>query len=252
MATIQDREATIRTLAVEIKALTVSGRQVTQALFKQLQSGRLIDETRLQLRGVPWGRVNYHFDCSDGLGPHHHVVWQDGEELRRDVIYARRIETIVREQVEDPWPSFWAAALHSLLTEEPRVGERRVSSMESNYNESYEVQGPGFHLTLEHAQMGPLICFWNQGGAVPDHMTSVTYTEKQRKEHVAWAWKHSKTTLESYFVERKGAWRDWASRSASDWLARHVSCKQQQAEMQADWSDLWATISQLEQLFIAV
>lgn len=89
MATIRDREATIKTAIVEIKALTVGGKQVTQSLFRQLEEKSIVDDETLQLVGVPWGRVNYHFDgCVDG-GEHLHIVWQHQNELRRSCVMKR-------------------------------------------------------------------------------------------------------------------------------------------------------------------
>ncbi len=79
--------AEIHTATVEIKTLTVSGKQVTLAVFRQLREEALIAEDGT-LNGVPWGTVNYHPDkCAtnqDGYPPKHvHVVWQKGLELRR-------------------------------------------------------------------------------------------------------------------------------------------------------------------------
>ena len=88
-------EATIKRATVEIKTLTVSGKQVTQAVFRQIRREPLIDWETRELRGVPWGQVNYHADCRDTtyhehlnlrLFDHLHVVWVHGEELRQDVI----------------------------------------------------------------------------------------------------------------------------------------------------------------------
>jgi len=78
--------AEIRTATVEIRTLTVSGKQVTLAVFRQLVEARLFDEAG-NLRGIPWGTVNYHFAkrCGD-LGVHHHVVWQRGSDLRRSTV----------------------------------------------------------------------------------------------------------------------------------------------------------------------
>ena len=72
-------EATLRTLTVEIRSLTVSGKQVTQSVFRQLY-----DESVLAVdgsaRGPLWGRVNYRW--ADHW--HEHLVWQIGDELRSD------------------------------------------------------------------------------------------------------------------------------------------------------------------------
>lgn len=73
--------ATITTAAVEVRTLTISGKQVTLAVFRQLREEPLIapDGT---LNGVPWGYVNYHPDKCEG-DSHLHVVWQRGDELLR-------------------------------------------------------------------------------------------------------------------------------------------------------------------------
>lgn len=75
------QNATITTAAVEVKTLTISGKQVTLAVFRQLREEPLIAEDGT-LNGVPWGYVNYHPDkCGDGA--HWHIVWQRGSELLR-------------------------------------------------------------------------------------------------------------------------------------------------------------------------
>lgn len=102
--TVQNAE--IKTAAVEIRTLTVSGKQVTLAVFRQLLEADIVDfRVSHELRGEPWGRVNYHADkmlirqkdclgywLPDRLvncaqGPNHlHVVWQLGSELRRALV----------------------------------------------------------------------------------------------------------------------------------------------------------------------
>lgn len=73
--------AEIRTVAVEIKTITVAGRQVTQSVFKQLPERQLIAQSGT-LNGIPWGYVNYHPEkCGDD--PHLHVVWQMDKDLFR-------------------------------------------------------------------------------------------------------------------------------------------------------------------------
>jgi len=96
---IATKEAALRTAMVEIKSLTVSGKQMTLAVFRQLLAEDVIDRATTTLRGVPWGTVNYFWKgCAvwdqDGdasrVGDndrHIHVVWQQGGELRRDCVY---------------------------------------------------------------------------------------------------------------------------------------------------------------------
>lgn len=77
------QNAQITTASVEVKTLTISGKQVTQSVFRQLLRLQLINEDG-SLAGVPWGHVNYHPDkCGDSARAHLHVVWQLGSELRR-------------------------------------------------------------------------------------------------------------------------------------------------------------------------
>jgi len=81
------QNATITTAAVEVKTLTVSGKQVTLAVFRQLREEPLIAEDGT-LNGDPWGIVNYHPDkCGgDDYSPHWHIVWQRGGDLLRSRI----------------------------------------------------------------------------------------------------------------------------------------------------------------------
>lgn len=106
------QNATITTAAVEVKALTISGRQVTQSVFRQLLDEPLIANGGT-LNGVPWGTVNYHPDkCGDSRRQHWHIVWQSGEELRR-----ARVDV---EPSFDRWGSddreFWSDAADAYVT----------------------------------------------------------------------------------------------------------------------------------------
>lgn len=76
--------AEVRTATVEVRTLTISGKQVTLAVFRQLREKPLIAEDGT-LNGTPWGTVNYHPDkCADQpYRPHLHMVWQSGIELLR-------------------------------------------------------------------------------------------------------------------------------------------------------------------------
>lgn len=79
--------AEIKTAAVEIRTLTISGKQVTLAVFRQLREEPLIADDGT-LNGVPWGIVNYHPDKCGGSNSreHWHVVWQRGAELLRSAV----------------------------------------------------------------------------------------------------------------------------------------------------------------------
>jgi hypothetical protein len=80
---ISVKDATVKTATVGVRSLVISGKQVTLAVFRQLQEEPLLDEDTLQLRGLPWGTVNYHWKDCCLAGEHLWVVWQTGAELRR-------------------------------------------------------------------------------------------------------------------------------------------------------------------------
>lgn len=78
--------ASVTTMTVEVKTLTIGARQVTQGIFKQLIEEPLIAEDGT-LNGVPWGHVTWHPErCDDAKTAHRHLVWQKGDELRRSWI----------------------------------------------------------------------------------------------------------------------------------------------------------------------
>lgn len=80
--TITVHEAQVTTAAVEIKTITVRGKQVTLALFRQLKEEPLVNDEG-QFVGTAWGVVNYHPGKCAEERVHLHVVWQKGDELRR-------------------------------------------------------------------------------------------------------------------------------------------------------------------------
>ncbi|KQZ07264.1 hypothetical protein AB0K86_33035 [Streptomyces clavifer] len=79
------RNATITTASVEVKTLTIKGKQVTLAVFRQLKDEPLIAEDGTLL-GEPWGIVNYHPDKCADAPEHLHVVWQKDDALRRSAV----------------------------------------------------------------------------------------------------------------------------------------------------------------------
>lgn len=87
---ITTENASLKTATVEIKCLSVSGKQMTLAVFRQLPLKKLINSDTLALSGVPWGRVNYCTkECEDVQGVHLHIVWQEGSCLYRDILSSR-------------------------------------------------------------------------------------------------------------------------------------------------------------------
>ena len=80
------QQAQINTAKVEIKTLTVNGKQVTMGLFRQLLQSDWLDYEGKEC-GQAWGTVNYFF--APCVMDHLHVVWQSGESLRRFCLFER-------------------------------------------------------------------------------------------------------------------------------------------------------------------
>lgn len=119
MSKLTVHNAQITTATVEIKTLTISGKQVTLAVFRQLREEPLIANDGT-LNGVPWGTVNYHPGKCGDTSPHWHVVWQQGSELlratvgRREGLYYQRWGS---EQFDTFYSLCCAAQLHGDLPE---------------------------------------------------------------------------------------------------------------------------------------
>lgn len=77
---LNSTEATITTATITIKALKVNNRQLTQAVFRQLPERKLIDESKPELIGLPWGWVNYQ---AGDMAPGRQFVVQFGTSLAR-------------------------------------------------------------------------------------------------------------------------------------------------------------------------
>jgi hypothetical protein len=80
------RNAVINTASVEVRTLSVEGRQVTLALFRQLIEQHIFDEGSGELRGIGWGHVRYLLADGTDHNKTINLVWQLGDELRRCVV----------------------------------------------------------------------------------------------------------------------------------------------------------------------
>ena len=92
-------EAVIHTAGIEVQTLTIKGRQLTLAVFRQLPEEPILEPRRFiaswqydlstieRFKGDVWGHVNYFWGPADKYtGEKLHVVWQSGDELRRSVL----------------------------------------------------------------------------------------------------------------------------------------------------------------------
>jgi len=107
---IKIEEAQIKTATVEVKSLVINARKMTLSVFRQVQQENVINEETLELKGIPWGTINYFW--GDLYGDVH-VLWQSGNELRRSLNskwsnrWITDYETIKNciELKENPFPS---------------------------------------------------------------------------------------------------------------------------------------------------
>jgi hypothetical protein len=77
------RNAEISTATVEIRTVTIGGKQMTLSVFRQVMSTEWLDGAGEQ-QGQAWGVVNYHGDCGPETSRRHlHVLWQWEDELRK-------------------------------------------------------------------------------------------------------------------------------------------------------------------------
>src|SRR5262245_55035459 len=97
--------AVIKTASVEVKTLTISGKQVTLAVFRQLPIKHIISDVSYDLLGMSWGTVNYSLPDKP-YGDHVQVVWQEGSKLYRCWVTERfcdwqEIGSLIKESKAD-------------------------------------------------------------------------------------------------------------------------------------------------------
>jgi len=94
------KHAVIHTASIQIRTLTIEGKQVTLSVFRQLPEGEIIDWDSWDLRGPDvflegpvWGLVRYYWGdyrtpdvIDNSANDAFHVVWQKGERLYRRYI----------------------------------------------------------------------------------------------------------------------------------------------------------------------
>lgn len=123
--------AQITTAAVEVKTLTITGKQVTLAVFRQLHEQPLLPEDGDgTFVGIPWGTVNYHPDKCSGDRSHLHVVWQEGDQLRRSKVMVPRWEAHWADSHDDFIQATFCLNDHSLPGWAKRKGYRSSDDVE--------------------------------------------------------------------------------------------------------------------------
>lgn len=86
-------------LTVVVRTLTVNGKRLTPAFYKQISEADLIDENTGDLCGVPLGYFHLHTkECPDI--PHKHVLWSMETKLHLATIVARNDDPRYERQAE--------------------------------------------------------------------------------------------------------------------------------------------------------
>jgi hypothetical protein len=110
--------ASVQTAVVTIKMLHVGNKGMTQSVFRQLLSEPVWEPRSRTLRGELLGFVNYFWQGCGMEGPHLHVIWRRGQELRR---------TCVSERDGEAEHRVYAHNLHNLLKWIGEVGILRAA-----------------------------------------------------------------------------------------------------------------------------
>jgi hypothetical protein len=80
--------AELSTASISVRILQIEGKQVTLAVFRQLLEEHIVDEN-CNLKGTPWGHVNYLLDDTANFRGAINLLWQKGTELRRCILYPK-------------------------------------------------------------------------------------------------------------------------------------------------------------------
>lgn len=83
---ISVEDISIKTASIEVKTLTLTRKQVTLAVFRQLDNIYCIDMDDFKIRGKIWGRINYHHNCIESK-KHLHLVCEISKKIYHGIIY---------------------------------------------------------------------------------------------------------------------------------------------------------------------
>jgi hypothetical protein len=241
MPAIRTNEAVIRTATIEIKTLSVSKRQVTMGLFRQLQQEELIDPETMEFRGVPWGRVNYFWNGSGGSEGDLHIVWQKDTELRRAVV-TKHLPYHLRTSYDR---DIRLAEYLSLL---PNI-ERELSALDS-LPEGHEHRyhgSPAYNSAVSQAKEAMWNCF---GGDKAKEFSEIFYRLGSIRSRTSPA---DIVKLESGVIECLGKeFVGWVEIENLDYDGALAAAKNELESLTESWQQRYRELEDLDQLFIAV
>lgn len=244
-------QATVKTASVDVRVLTISGKQVTLAVFRQLIEETLVNARDGTLAGVPWGKVAYcpGKACSlhDRSPGHLHIVWQKGDQLRR---------AAVPERWPDPTNANVNADLFlraALFLEVATLRERhpRASLFESGHESGFRFR-MGFTLPSGEKASRSVVLGedWQEKRALVD---ATAVEPPERFDPTDWRYLNVEKNRESAVQWLRN--RAKAIAGADDWEEAERGWEWWEAECatgKTGWRKAFATLDALDQLFIAV
>ncbi|MFC8667071.1 hypothetical protein [Streptomyces sp. NPDC057199] len=179
------QNATITTAAVEVRTLTITGKQVTLAVFRQLREEPLIADDGT-LNGTPWGYVNYHPDkCADDRRKHWHFVWQQGQDLLRSRVDHELTRT---SWGCDEGDAFFAAHAREVFEGRGRYFDGRLPAVDNDLTALLHREAPfPVTMTLDLGQ-APAYFMWEEWRSAADKLAksgdalAAPYEESRRRK----------------------------------------------------------------------
>ena len=231
---IAANEATIKTASVEVRALTISGRQVTLSMFRQLQEEQVVDEETLTLKGPVWGKVNYFWGDNANFSESSlplHVVWQKGDELRRAIV------------VKDLRFGFWSRA--STVFEDRALAHQLLLLTEGRSELRIEdLRAMRFVSTIEGRKTRTEMGYGSDVGRAISHLVSRLETGARDEPP-------SEYGQRAYECIRDYANQLCQETSADEAGASAAATARRLNEAEATWATLYQSLGDLDQLFIA-
>lgn len=235
--------ASVTTMTVEVKTLTIGTRQVTQGIFRQLIEEPLIAEDGT-LNGVPWGHVTWHPNGCADLDRHWHIVWQAGAGLRRARVDKElHFGEFTCREVNEYLGMWTAAAAHGYIAEAP------FSLTDAPHGSTVNFHAKRAWRSRDH-DLPVCGIGWQALDVAKAHLNVLWATDRQPEGSY-----HDKaaaaleTALAEFDKENDLTPDNWKARLDEATSEYHAAVRAE-AERRQRHRDVRATLAQLPQLFI--
>lgn len=237
---ITAQEATIKTASIEVKVLTLNGKQMTLAVFKQLREEPVIAAETAEIRGTLWGTVNYHPDCKTLPADHLHVVWQQEHQLRRSCV------------IERPWGSehepegHWNRHMALESAGECYLLARTLEGWKPAQEHRFE-KGAGFHIL--RLWIDNYVIKVHFGSEQRTHMETLWWPHGRTDEHLTQIKQSLQREVQAYC---KSHHLDEGLTGHGIWEKAVLPCYAALQAFEATYRRAYQQLEALDQLFIAV